>query len=194
MIKKTQERPATGVIGKLLMLSCLLFAVTAQAEHFKRTASGWLNQTEVDANGNGIPLNSLTAFGKGTFGQSASNDVGETGSFTGEFCEFFPPDVVIIRLPIISRSSIIRFANGDLLYATLATDGPGSSTCIDVRNGTRTVEIHMLISGGTGKFEGATGRFLVTGKSTPVLTEAGFPVHVAVTSVTEGEVYLQDDD
>jgi len=194
MIKTTKERPTTGVIGMLLMLSCLLFAVTAQAEHFKRTASGWLNQTEVDTNGNGIPLNSLTAFGKGTFGKSASNDVGETGSFAGEFCEFFPPDVVIIRLPIISRSSIIRFANGDLLYATLATDGPGSSLCIDVRNEMRTVEIHMLISGGTGKFEGATGRLLVTGNSTPVSTEAGFPVHVAVTSVTQGEIYLQDDD
>jgi len=136
----------------------------------------------------------LTTFGNGTFGHSASNDVGETGLFAGEFCEFFPPEVVVIRLPIISRSSIIRFANGDLLYATLATDGSPSSLCIDVRNETRTVEIHMDITGGTGKFEGATGELLVTGNSLPVQREAGFPVHIAVTQKTVGEVHFQDDD
>jgi hypothetical protein len=178
----------------MFMCASLLSAGAAQAETFKRTASGWLNQTEVDIDGNGVRLNSLTAFGKGTFGQSASNDVGETGPFAGEFCEFFPPDIVVIRLPIISRSSIIRFANGDLLYATLATGGLPSSLCLDVRNGTRTVKIHMVVSGGTGKFDGATGELLVTGNSTPVLTEAGLPAHVAVTQTTEGEVYLQNDD
>jgi hypothetical protein len=194
MLADTRRRVLLGAICTLLMSALLLSSGAVQAEPFKRTASGWINQTEVDPNGNGIPLNSLTAFGKGTFGQSASNDVGETGSFAGEFCEFFPPDIVVIRLPILSRSSIIRFANGDLLYATLATDGLPSSLCIDVRNGTRTVEIYMVISGGTGKFDGATGDLLVTGSSTPVSTEAGFPVHIAVTQVTKGEVYLQDDD
>jgi len=56
------------------------------------------------------------------------------------------------------------------------------------------VEIHLVISGGTGKFDGATGELLVTGNSTPVLTEAGLPVHIAVTQVTKGEVNLKDDD
>jgi hypothetical protein len=194
MLAKTRKHTFLGTICTLLMSVSLLLSGAAQAEPFKRTASGWLNPTEVDINGNGIPLNSLTAFGKGTFGKSASNDVGETGSFAGEFCEFFPPDVVIIRLPITSRSSIIRFANGDLLYATLATDGPQSSLCINVRNGTRTTEIHMAITGGTGKFTNASGTLLTKGNSVPVFREAGLPAHIAVTGVTEGEIFLQDDD
>ena len=194
-MRATIRRPVIlGAIRTFFVCASLLSAGVVQAESFERTASGWLNQTEVDMNGNGIPINSLTVFGKGTFGKSASNDVGETGPFAGDFCEFFPPDIVVIRLPIISRSSIIRFASGDLLFATLATDGLPSSLCIDVRNGTRTVEIHMVISGGTGKFDGATGELLVTGNSTPVLTEAGLPVHIAVTQNTNCEVHLLNDD
>jgi hypothetical protein len=180
-----------SAICAILVSTAVLSSAAAQAEPFRRTASGWLNQTAVDINDNGIPLNSATTIGKGTFGRSTANTVGETGSFANEFCEFSPPAVIVIRLPIISRSTIIRFANGDLLFATLATDGPTSSLCIDVNSRERTVEMHMVVSGGTGKFSGATGELLVTGTSTSVATEAGFPVHVAVTQVTTGNIHRQ---
>ena len=62
MLAKIENRGILGVICTLVMLVSLLSAA-AQAEPFKRTASGWLNRTEVDVNGNGSPLSLLTTFG-----------------------------------------------------------------------------------------------------------------------------------
>lgn len=194
MVEKLKERQIVGVICALIVSVSLISGAAAQAEPFKRTASGWLNRTEFDVNGNGRPLSLLNTIGKGTFGKSVSNEVSETGPFAGEFCAFFPPDVVIVRVPIIARSNIIRFANGDLLHASLATGGPRSSLCVDVNSSTNTGEVHLVITGGTGKFAGATGTLLITASSTTVLREAGFPVHVAITRVTEGEIFLVDND
>jgi len=98
MLVTIRKHTVMGAFCTLIVVASLLSSGLAQAESFKRTASGWLNRTEVDIDGNGVRLNSLTTFGKGTFGKSASNDVGETGPFAGKFCEFFPPDVVVIRL------------------------------------------------------------------------------------------------
>lgn len=190
MMEKLKVTQVVGVICALVLCGGLLSATTAQAEPFKRTASGWLNRTDVDVNANGSALSLLNLSGTGTFGSSTSNDVAETGPFAGEFCEFFPPDVIVVRIPIIARSSIIRFPNGDLLYATLASDGPPSSLCADINSPTNTSEVHLVITGGTGRFNGATGSLLVTASSTTVLRESGFPVHVAITQVTEGEIFL----
>jgi hypothetical protein len=190
VLAKIQRGIVLCFICALVMSGSLLSATAAQAKPFKRTASGWLTRTGVDIDGNGLSLSSITTFGKGTFGQSASNEVSEIGTFAGEFCEFFPPDIVILRLPIISRSSIMRFANGDLLFATLATDGAQSSLCVDVNSPKNESEVHLVITGGTGKFAGATGTLLMKVESTVVLREADFPVHVAITQETTGDISL----
>ena len=60
-----------------------------------------------------------------------------------------------------------------------------------------TSEAHLVITGGTGKFAGATGTLLIKQKSTVVLEEAEFPVHIAITQETTGEITLvnrNDDD
>ena len=193
MLAKIERTITLGVICTLVLSGSLLSATAAHAKPFKQTTSGWLNRTEVDVDDNGSPLTLLTTFGKGTFGQSANNEVSETGPFAGDFCAFSFPDVIIVRLPIIARSRIMRFANGDLLYATLATDGPASSLCVDVNSPMNTSEVHLVITGGTGKFDGAMGTLLLKASSTTVLREADFPVHVAITQVIEGEIFLAND-
>ena len=191
MLARNQKRMILGVMCALVMSASLLSATAAQAKPFKRTASGWLIRTDVDIDDNGLTLSSITTFGKGTFGQSQSNEVSEVGVFVpGDFCSFNPGVEIILRLPIVSRSSIIRYRNGDLLFANLATDGPPSSLCVDVNSPDNTSEVHMVITGGTGKFAGATGTLLMKVTSTRVLQEANFPVHVAITQVTTGEVVL----
>jgi hypothetical protein len=84
----------------------------------------------------------------------------------------------------------MRFANGDLLFATLATDGAQSSLCVDVNSPKNESEVHLVITGGTGKFAGATGTLLMKVESTVVLREADFPVHVAITQETTGDISL----
>jgi len=190
MKEKIEVRQIIGVFCAVIVSGYLLGAAEAQAEPFKQTASGWLNRTAFDVDANGNPLSVVNTFGKGTFGKSTSNEVGENGPFAGEFCEFFPPEVVIVRIPMIARSIITRYTNGDMLFASLATDTP-SSLCVDVNSRTVTSEIHWVITGGTGMFAGATGMLKTTrGDSTTVLREAGFPVHVAITRATEGEIIL----
>ena len=189
MVDKIKKRQIIGAICTLIVSSCLLSAPTAQAEPFKQTASGWLNRTDVDVDDNGHTLSYLDAFGRGTFGKSKSRHVGEVGDFDFEFCALSPPSIVIIRLPILARSSIIRFESGEMLFAVLDPSAPPSSLCFDVNSRTSTSETPMVITGGTGKFSGATGTLLISQKSTAVLEEAGLPVHIAVTQVIEGEIF-----
>ena len=165
----------------------------AQADPFQRTASVWLNRTDVDVDGNGNTLSVLNTFGTGTFGKSASNQVVELGGFTGDFCVFDPiNDIFIIGLPILARSSIIRFKSGDLLFSVMEPFDPTSINflCFDFISRTGTAEIPMVITGGTGKFAGATGTLLVSQNSTTVLEEADLPVHIAITQVIEGDIVL----
>ena len=70
-----------GVICTLLVSGCLVLASTAHAESFKRTASGWINQTDVDPNGNGSRISIITTYGKGKFGTSVSNSTTEVEGF-----------------------------------------------------------------------------------------------------------------
>jgi hypothetical protein len=189
------DRAKTRIIGTLtctLFIAGLLLAATAaQAKPFKQKTSGWINRTSFDADDNGNPLSLLTTIGRGTFGKSSNNEVSETGPFAGQFCEFDPAaGIVIVEIPVLSRSRIMRFANGDMLFANLATDGPISRLCVDTNSDMNTSEVHLVITGGTGKFEGASGRLLLKARSTTVLREAGFPVHIAVTQFIEGDVHL----
>jgi hypothetical protein len=88
----------------------------------------------------------------------------------------------------------MRFANGDLLFATLATDGAQSSLCVDVNSPKNESEVHLVITGGTGKFAGATGTLLMKVESTVVLREADFPVHVATATPTATQIDSQSPD
>ena len=191
MVDKIKNRQIIGTICTLIVSSCLLSAPMAQADHFQRTASGWLNGTDVDVDDNGNTLSVLNTFGTGTFGKSASNQVVELGDFDFDFCAFDFPTIIIIRLPILARSSIIRFESGDLLFSVMEPFDPTSINflCFDVNSGAGTAEIPMVITGGTGKFAGATGTLLVRQNSTVVLEEDEFPVHIAITEVIDGEIF-----
>jgi hypothetical protein len=179
--------------------ACLVPASTANAESFKRTASGWINRTDVDPNGNESEISIITTYGKGKFGTSVSNSTTEVeGPQTPRlFCSFDPPNIVVVRRPLLARSTVTRFSNGDLLFAEL---DPilSSSLCIDIRNRTTVSEVHMVITGGTGKFAGATGALLITTNGTQLHFEGNTSVHSGVTEVTEGEIfrnyYDHDDD
>ncbi len=193
MVDKIRKQQIIGTICTLIVSSCLLSAPMAQAGPFQRTASGWLNSTDVDVDVNGNTLAVLNTFGTGTFGKSASNQVTELGAFNMEFCVFDPMnDIFIIRLPILARSSIIRFESGDLLFSVMEPFDPTSINflCFDVNSGAGTAEIPMVITGGTGKFAGATGTLLISQNSTVVLEEDEFPVHIAITEVIDGEIFL----
>ena len=189
MVDKIKNRQIIGAICTLIVSSCLLSAPMAQADPFQRTASGWRNRTDVDLDMDGNTLTVLDTSGVGTFGKSTSNQVSETGDFTGETCTVSP---LTFRFQILTRSSIIRFENGDLLFSVLDTsDSSINFLCFEVSSRTSTGETHMVITGGTGKFAGATGTLLISQNGTVVLPQVSVPaIHVAVTQVTTGDIFL----
>jgi len=197
MIEKIKERQIVGIICTFLVSSCLVLVSTAHADSFKRTASGWINPVVADINGELSRISVITTHGTGKFGQSISNSMTELGIFAGEFCSFAPPEVVVIRLPLVARTNVTRFANGDLLFATLDLDPfLNSSLCIDIRNRTTVSEVHMVITGGTGKFAGAAGTLSITTNGTQLLFKDDVILQSGLTEITEGEVFLNyyDDE
>ena len=194
MVEKIKKRQIVGVICALLVSSCLLLNPTAHAESFMRTASGWINPTNVDPNGNGSRISIITTYGKGKFGTSVSNSTTEVEQFDPtqpRFCSFSFPLIIVVELPLLARSTVTRFANGDLLFATLDLDPSLSSRlCVDVLNHTTASEVHMVISGGTGKFAGATGTLLITTNGTQLHFEDDLNIHSGVTEITEGEIFF----
>ena len=191
MVDKIKNRQIIGAICTLIVSSCLLSAPMAQADPFQRTASGWRNRTDVDLDMDGNTLTVLDTSGVGTFGKSTSNQVSETGAFTGT-CASSSSSNLILRFLILSRSSIIRFESGDLLFSVLDTsDPPINFLCFEPSSRTSTGETHMVITGGTGKFAGATGTLLISQNSAIVLPQVSVPaIHVAVTQVTTGDIVL----
>ena len=197
MIEKIKERQIAGVICTLLVSSCLVLASTAQADSFKRKASGWINPVVADINGELSRVSVITTHGNGKFGESVSNSMTELGAFTGEFCSFAPPEIIVIRLPLVARTNVTRFANGDLLFSTLDLDPIlNSSLCIDIKNRTTVSEVHMVIAGGTGKFAGATGTLIITTSGTQLPFKDDAFLQSGLTEITEGDVFLNhyDDD
>lgn len=200
MVEKIKEGQSFGIICAFLVSSCLLIVPAAHADTFDRNASGWINQTNVDINGNGSRIAIITSYGKGKFGASVSNSTTEVEGFQTQrlFCSFDPANnIVVVRLPLLARSTVTRFANGDLLFASLNLDPLlSSSLCIDTRNHTTVSEVHMVITGGTGNFAGATGTLMITTNGTQLHFEGGVSVHSGITEVTEGEIFLNyyDED
>ncbi len=78
-------------------------------------------------------------------------------------------------------SGVTVAANGDQLFAT--TSGTGRVTS----KGAATAKTLNTITGGTGRFTGAAGRFTVTSKSTPTSTVGSIETF-AFTSTTEGQI------
>jgi hypothetical protein len=168
----------------------LLSALAAEAEPFKRKASGWLNALDVGD----TPFSIVTSIGEGTFGKSTSNTMTQTGEWFGSFCVLDPAnDVIIVELPILINSTVFRFANGDLLYTAL-TPLPPSRLCVDTWRPALTAEIYLDITGGTGKFEGATGSLFLRRNAKALIQQGDKWVHAGGTETIEGEIFLQDND
>ena len=187
MLERIKIRKIVGVICTILASTSLLFTAAAQAAPFKLTSSGWGNMTEVDGNGNGNPIFVITSFGTGTFGKSVSNAAVESG-FVGLCSD--PGEPFVFRFETLASSTVMRFASGDLLFTTLATGGPISGFCFDSVTETSAGEAHLVITGGTGKFAGATGTLLITSNAKALLFEGPLLVQFSITNIVEGEIFL----
>jgi hypothetical protein len=138
------------ILGMTLLAAALGWGHTA-AQEFRRDWSGWNTPYSTDT-GTGL-IADLS--GKGTYGP-ADTRVAVESTFIG-MC-----DENQIQLAVTLYSSVVRFANGDLLFRRLRSGVP-STVCVNPGAGTIRSEVHVEFIGGTGRFADAHGHSVLTG-------------------------------
>ena len=176
---------AAGVV--VLLIGTLLMAISAEAKPFKSKFSGWGVATEIDNNGDGMKADSTTAQSRGTFGRAITNGQSELAPVPSGTCDGNP---AIVQYDYVSSSTINVFQNGDLIISLL----DHGTLCADFTNPlipTFTGEIHLVIVGGTGRFEGATGWLTSISEWVAVNGEPGVRfTHTAFWGTMEGEIFV----
>jgi hypothetical protein len=160
-----------------LMLSCVIALGSSKAEAGKLTlkgsASGTYVNTQTDTDGNGEKASLISLGAKGTLGSSTIQGVNEYVQSGSATCPNGNAGVEFTLLrslnPAAPANFVQRFeSTGDLLFSeqtsgTLCFD---PATSISFFSGTTT------ITGGTGRFEGATGTGEVSGTAKDLFEDA----------------------
>ena len=168
----------------LVFVGILIIATMAEAQNTKMTFSGWSVATEIDLNDDGYRATSNTVTGKGTFGHFTSHNVSETAPvFPTGSC-----GTGLLEASYIYVTAVTRSSNGDLIFSRLDPDNP-STACFNPANYTTNITSNLVILGGTGRFEGATGwatnTVVVFG-----LNGITRMTHGAFVGSSEGEIFL----
>jgi hypothetical protein len=84
---------------------------------------------------------------------------------------------------VVAGAGVFRFQDGSLLIVRI-TEGDG---CINLAAGVAALTVRYQITGGTGRFEGASGALTMTAAMMPVLRNAsGAPALLTLTGEFEG--------
>ncbi len=173
----------------------LLGSLVAQADtqSYRATQSGWSVPSEeqnVDAavpDGVGF-VN--TAKGTSNLGGILVNWVSDLAEWDGfTFCDFDPVtgEPIAVELVYLKSTVVSRLENGDLLTSQLDT-APTSTLCFNFLDSSITFEVHQIVTGGTGRFDGATGSLVGTGSTQGLERQGYFQVE------TRGQINLVGDD
>jgi hypothetical protein len=133
----------------------------------KMTFSGSFVPTAIDVQADTITDEELLA-GNGTLGPFTFRKLrtDETAGVFGSCGDGVGPSVRVVAV-----GGVFRFEDGSLLTVTLPQDSPGV-LCVDFDHGVGHLAETYQITGGTGRFKGASGTLQSTGRLTPVLFNA----------------------
>src|SRR5262249_13893639 len=99
-----------------------------------------------------------------------------------------PPGCSGPNFAIVAGAGVFRFQDGSLLIVTVVN----GSGCINLAAGAAAIAVQYQITGGTGRFEGASGTLNVTWTHRAVLRNASnAPTLLALTGEIEGTVSRQ---
>jgi hypothetical protein len=135
-----------------------------------------------DVDGDGLVGSVAFARLRGSLGASDSQSVNELGPFAGDLC-----GPAVIRQDYIYSTAVRVFPDGDVLTSELDASIP-SFLCFDVVERTFTFEIHRVVTGGSGRFENATGRLVATGSGRQLGADATGSVQSVFTGEQTGVV------
>ena len=94
-----------------------------------------------------------------------------------------------LYFPIVTGAGVFRFQDGSLLTVRMT----GGAACVDLTAGVANFTVTYQVTGGTGRFKGASGALTSTGMLIPVLFNAsGGAVLVTNRGMFEGTVFGVD--
>lgn len=192
----SRKRNSLATLARLaITLGALSIGQTAVADSYVLSASGWDAATAVDRNEDGQAVWRTTAFGKGKFGKSVTHTTRESefvGFGTG--CGGLPADVFALKLRTLAHSVVTRYENGDLLFAALDTNASENFVCIGLSSLGNWYGGRMIVIGGTGRFDGATGWYNMSAMLTPLPEQTGEFSQNGAQLELNGEVFLTRND
>lgn len=137
----------------LLLVATLLIAPRAEAQS---RFSGSAVANEIDVDDDGMAGDTVTFQSRGPFGDARGQAHNELAPW--DMMTFCGPTSVLLVYTVSTQ--VTTYANGDQLYQSLNN----GSLCLNIDgSGSFTFEITLDVTGGTGKFQGATGSSTLTG-------------------------------
>src|SRR5882672_8108900 len=131
----------------------------AQERPVKMTFSGTNVATVINLQTNTVTDEQHSA-GNGTFGAFTFRELHADGAAPQP-----PSGCTGPNFAVVAGTGVFRFEDGSLLIVTVK-DGSG---CVNPAAGNAAMSVNYQITGGTGRFEGASGTLTYTATMTPVL-------------------------
>jgi len=162
-----------------LMFNLGAAGVYAQERPVKMTFSGTNVATTINLQPNTVTDEQHSA-GNGTFGAFTFREMHADGPAPQP-----PGGCAGPNFAVVAGAGVFRFQDGSLLIVTVK-DGSG---CINPAAGNAAMSVNYQITGGTGRFEGASGALTYKATMTPVLFNASnAPALLTLTGEMEGTV------
>jgi hypothetical protein len=162
-----------------LMLNLGVAGVYAQDRPVKMTFSGTNVATTINLQPNTVTDEQQSA-GNGTFGAFTFRELHADGPSPQP-----PSGCSGPNFAVLAGAGVFRFQDGSLLIVRI-TEGSG---CINFAAGHSALTVKYQITGGTGRFEGASGALNYTATMTPVLrNSSNAPALLTLTGEIEGSV------
>ena len=163
-----------------LMFNLGVAGVYAQERPVKMTFSGTNVATMINLQANTVTDEQHSA-GNGTFGSFTLRELHADLSPAPQ-----PPSGCSgPNFAVVAGAGVFRFQDGSLLIVTVK-DGSG---CVNPAAGNAALSVNYQITGGTGRFKGATGTLAQTSTWTPVVFDAsGSPQLLTSTGEFDGTI------
>ena len=188
-LEKTMKTTVTRTLVLVaLVLNLGVASAYARQKYVKMTFSGTNLATTINLRANTVTDETHLA-GGGSLGRFTFRELHADGAAPQPPSGCLGPSFGVVR-----GAGVFRFQDGSLLIVTVV-DGSG---CVNPAAGKAALVVNYQISGGTGRFTGASGNLTMTATIMPVLRNASnAPALLTNTGKFEGTIFgaaLEDEE
>ena len=171
------------------MLSSAPVAARSKSYRFSVKYSGSATSTHVDSNGDGIRAGFGNVTGKSNLGLYTSQGVGEAVVAGPSTCPNGNPGVTLTLIPGTGHSVSWFEKARDLVFSEVVSE----TVCYDPITRTQFKSGTAKITGGTGRFAGASGETRFEGMQWPLYVDPAGNGFAAQTGTSTGTIVLSRD-